>query len=158
MTSMPHDAMPAHLPLYGAAASDRRNDDPTLAAVLLAKQAVDDVPLATWWFLAESLRHSVCVRRAAEGVASLGAAEFELQVSRASLYAETALEELDQQAADPMSAVDVLWRHPALPNNATLRVTICALACLMVKSRAVTPVQLKATILAHLRALRLATQ
>jgi hypothetical protein len=155
---MPHHSMPTQPAPYGSVATDQHSSDPTLAAVLLAKRAADDVPLATWWFLAESLRHSVCVRRAAEGVESLGAAEFERQVNRASLYAETALEEIDQQAANPSTIDDPLWRHPTLPNNATLRVTICALACLMVKSRAVTPVQLKATILAHLRALRLATQ
>jgi hypothetical protein len=157
MTAMPHRVTPAHSSPYPALTPDRPTD-PALAAVLLAKPVTDDVPLAVWWFLAESLRHSVSVRRAAEGVEHLGASKFRLQVSRARMYAEAALEEIDQLAVGSVTVDATRWRHPALPSNATLRVTICALACLMVRSRVVTTVQLRATILAHLHALRMATQ
>jgi hypothetical protein len=139
-----------------------RPEDAALAAVLLAKPVADDVPLAVWWFLAESLRHSVRVRRAIEGVESLGAATFRLEVSRALTHAEAALEEIDQRAVGSVPGDDAdrphpVLRNPTLRNNATLRVTICALARLMVKSRTVTTIQLRATILAHLQALRSVT-
>ncbi len=156
MTAMPHRVMPVHSPTYRAI-TPVRPTDPALAAVLLAKPLDDDVPLATWWFLAESLRHSVSVRRAAEGVERPSAARLRLQVIRAAMYAEAALEEIDQLAAGSGTVDETHRQHSAPADNATLRVTICALACLIVTSRTITAMQLRGTILAHLQALRLAT-
>lgn len=152
MTATSHRVLPTESSTFAYVAPDRPVD-PTLAAVLLAKPSNDAVPQAVWWYLAESLQHSVTVRRGVQGVETLTAAEIRQQASRARLYAEAALE-----AVGLVAAGDNRWRRPDLPSNATLRVTMSALASLLVTSRAVTAVQLRATLLAHLRALDVATQ
>ena len=45
--------------------------DVALATVLNGKPLHDEVPHAAWWYVAESLRHSVHVRRSVDGVAIL---------------------------------------------------------------------------------------
>jgi hypothetical protein len=156
MTALSEYAQPAQ-PSTHLSTADRAND-PRLAAVLLAKPLSDDVSLAAWWLLAESLRYSVTVRRATEGVEIRREAELRLDASRAASYAEAALEELGQVPAEPLTVEDSRWVPRALPSNATLRLTTCAIARLIVSSRPVTTAQLRATILAHLDALAYARQ
>src|SRR4051794_32972370 len=48
-----------------------RPADATLAALLENKETVDEVPLEAWWHIAESLRHSIAVRRDQEGIQRL---------------------------------------------------------------------------------------
>ena len=156
MTTTSHRVLPADSPTFGYVAPGRTSD-PALAAVLLAKPSNEAVPRAVWWYLADSLHHSVSVRRGVDGVEILAAAEIGQHATRARLYAEAALEAVDKAAANLVTVETTRWRHPDLPNNATLRVTISALACLLVTSRAVTASQLRSTILAHLHALDVAS-
>src|SRR3954447_17871281 len=67
-----------------------RPTDHRLAALLESKPAADDVPLEAWWHLAESLQHSVAVRRAREGVATLDAAALRQQTYQARWSAQAA--------------------------------------------------------------------
>ena len=71
-----------------------RPTDHRLAALLESKPAADDVPLEAWWHLAESLQHSVAVRRAREGVATLDAAALRQQTYQARWSAQAALAHL----------------------------------------------------------------
>jgi hypothetical protein len=157
MTATPHRVKPAHSSARMLAMTDR-NANPHLAAVLLAKPPTDDVPLAVWWLLAESLRHSVRVRRATECVEILDVAELFLEACRAGLYAEAALEEIDEKPIDSVTVEDPARARPSLPASSTVRATTCDLARLIVTSRAVTSERLRRSIIAHLDALRLAVQ
>jgi hypothetical protein len=157
MTALPHHLRPAHSSAHLFARADRTSD-PHLAAVLLAKPPADDVPLAVWWLLAESLRHSVRVRRATACVEILDVAELYIEARQAGLYAEAALEEIDEELIASVAVDDAARRRPSLRPSSTVRATTCDLACLIVTSRAVTSERLRGAILAHLDALRLAVQ
>jgi hypothetical protein len=157
MTATPHRVKPGALCARMLATADR-NADPHLGAVLLAKAPTDDVPLAVWWLLAESLRHSVRVRRTIEYVEILEVAELCLEASRAGLYAEAALEEIDERPVESVTVEGLFRKCSSLPASSTVRATTCDLARLIVTSRAVTSERLRPAIIAHLDALRLAVQ
>jgi hypothetical protein len=131
--------------------------DPPLSAVLQGKPPNDDVPLAAWWLIAESLRHSVPVRRAAEGVETLATAELCLEKFQARLASQFALHELGDHSifrkASSEEAAVTGQSSPVL----TLRGTIRNLARLMVRGRPTPTSELVTAIQLHLEALKLVT-
>jgi hypothetical protein len=134
--------------------------DPMLAAVLQGKPAADEIPLAAWWLLAESLSHSVIVRRATERVEIADAPTIHLETKRAWFAAVAALEQLKDPAAkrSGLDAGRVGCRVGSRRRgeNPTVRATTRELALLIVSHRTTPIGRLRAAILAHLDALRLA--
>jgi hypothetical protein len=140
-----------------ASMSDVCAADTPLAAVLQGKPAADEISVATWWLLAESLRQSVLVRRAAEG-AMVPSTEIRLAANRARLGCEAALAELGTTPVDRrLGCAPRVGSRRAVPPP-TLRITIYSLARLIVSARTTSPATLRAAILVHLEALRLAYQ
>jgi hypothetical protein len=128
-----------------------RSKDTALAAVLMGKP-VERIPIAAWWFVADSLRSSVEVRRSVLGIAVLTHAEFYAELERAKECARAAMEEIsdEQWSGTPLLAGSIAdCGRPA----ATLRVTIHELARLIVTPRETTPVRLGGSLCTHLQAL-----
>jgi hypothetical protein len=124
--------------------------DSVLTAVLLAKPA-EPIPLAAWWFVADSLHSSVQVRRSALGVASLSERDFRCAVGRARNAAEAALEELPDGASEAGSVPEGTQLEPRPAT--TLRMTIHELARLVVTPRVTTGPRLRGALCLHLHAL-----
>jgi hypothetical protein len=124
--------------------------DASLVAMLASKPE-EQIPPAAWWFVADSLRSAVQVRRSMLGAAPLQAADFLTATERARRAAQAALEELAVGPWSPESALGVCQdcERPA----ATLRVTIRELALLVVTTRVTEPRRLQAAICVHLDAL-----
>jgi hypothetical protein len=129
-----------------------------LDAVLQGKPPSDEVPVAVWWLLAESLAHSVLVRRATEGVEILDPPSLHLEARRGRLAAEAALERLIDATMSSPAVKDRPIGHRRIPANPTVRTTIRELARLIVTPRCTPAELLRAAILSHLDALRLAAQ
>jgi hypothetical protein len=157
MTAMPAYAKFAESFTPRSAAVDYAHD-PRLAAVLLGKPVAEEVPLAAWWLLAESLQYAVAVRRVIEGVEALTPPDLGVKAGRARSYGEAALEELDPVPTDA-AAVGARTSEPSAPSCApTLRAMTSVTARLIVSSRTVTVAQLRGAILLYLDALRRAAQ
>ncbi len=122
-----------------------RPSDSRLAALLESKPTGDQVPLEVWWYLAESLRHSVPVRRAREGVAILGADVLKDEIDRARLSACAALARLGQGPSDR--------RTVTRPGPLSVRTSIYELARLVVSARPTSLETLRGAVLDHLDAL-----
>ena len=144
-------------PSQPRSAAPSRPTDRMLAAVLEGKPLADEVPLAVWWFLAESLRHSVIVRRATEGVALLDLPVLRVELGRARRAAEAALEELECASSNPETLTDDRG-VPPVAGRPSVRATTRDLARLFVTSRPTLKVRLRSAILDHLEALQCAVQ
>ncbi len=118
--------------------------DARLTAVLESKLSVDEVPLETWWHLAESLRHSIAVRRAREGVAIIDADVLQRASYRAIWSAQAALAHLGEGSSK---------RTAGRPGRPNVRATIRDLARLIVSVRATPLETLRGAVLDHLEAL-----
>jgi hypothetical protein len=122
-----------------------RPSDARLAALLESKPAAEEIPLEAWWYLVESLRHSVAVRRAREGVAVLGAAALTRETQQARCSAQAALRHLGQGPCRR--------RTIGRDGQRGVRATICDLARLIVSSRSTALETVRGAILDHLEAL-----
>src|SRR3954447_2656237 len=122
-----------------------RPSDSRLAALLDSKPAKDEVPLEVWWHLVESLRHSIAVRRAREGIERLDVHVLNAEVSQAQASALAALAQVGAGAAD---------RRPSgCPPHLSVRSTIRELARHLVSARRTSPEALRGAVLDHLDAL-----
>src|SRR4051794_29083100 len=122
-----------------------RPSDSRLAALLESKPARDEVPLEVWWHLVESLRHSIAVRRAREGIERLDVHVLDAELSRAQASALAALAQVGPGPADRRPS----GRSPQL----SVRSTISELARHIVSPRRTTPEALRGAVLDHLDAL-----
>jgi len=138
--------------------TENRVADTPLSAVLQGKPAADDVPVAAWLLIADSLQHSVLVRRALEGVAILAVPVLRLETNRARLAALAALEELGDEVTEPLRPPVRPPDSRGFPSIPALRATSYDLARLIVSPRVTSRDRLCAAIHIHLEALRLATQ
>ncbi len=122
-----------------------RPSDQRLAALLESKPATDEVPLETWWHLAESLQHSVVVRRAREGAAVLDAATLEHKTYQARWSAQAALAHLGPGPS----------RRPPVGRlgQPNVRATVRTLARFIVSPRPTPRENLRGAVLDHLDAL-----
>jgi hypothetical protein len=122
-----------------------RPSDARLAALLESKPSVEEIPLEVWWYIVESLRHSVAVRRAREGVAVLGSEALRCETRRAEWSARAALA---QVGGGPSKR-----RTSSRQGEPTVRATICDLARLIVSSRPTALDTVRGAVLDHLQAL-----
>jgi hypothetical protein len=127
-----------------------QSNDASLAAVIHGKPTSDQVPIAVWWFLAECLDHSVTIRRALDGAATMPHHSLLLTVKRARFAGETALDELD---APPKGQLDTTTVEPP-----ALHVSIRDLARIVVTHRRTSVDVLCQAIRAHLAALESSAQ
>jgi hypothetical protein len=138
-----------------ASMTGRQRADTPLTAVLHGKPIDDEIPAATWWLLAEALRHSVIVRRAVEGVAILSVDEFLYAAGQARLASRAALDEL----CDPSRALSAQHHRRKVGERSqkapAIRSTIYDLARLIVSPRPTASEVLRAAILRHLDALEI---
>src|SRR3954465_6614177 len=80
-----------------------RPSDSRLAALLESKPAGDEVPLEVWWHLVESLRHSIAIRRAREGIERLHVELLEDELAQAEASALAALAQVGSVRGDRQS-------------------------------------------------------
>lgn len=122
--------------------------DPPLSAVLHGKPGSDEVPVIAWWFLAESLKHSVLARRSVEGIATLSSTG----LAHETMLARTAAEAAMHETGGMDGCRNAVLRDPG--STPTLRDTIYTLARLIVSSRPTSRDHLATAVDRYLEALR----
>lgn len=118
--------------------------DSRLAAVLELKPSSDEVPLEVWCHLVESLRHSITVRRAREGVEVPDPRDLQHATHQAIWSARAALAHLGEGTSE---------RAVRPGGSLSVRTTMRDLTHLIVTGRSTPLDRLRRAVLSHLEAL-----